>query len=184
MFITVNLALLCCAVSFLIVPLVGVFAERADQIGESRAQLNRIRSLQRAAAATAAVDAAGVLLPGGDEGSASAALQSSLKAIVAASGAHFVAVRGTESVGFANSTVVAASLEFKGTIFAVREVVRTVEDHTPALIIRSAVVRGTTGDQDSELLAELTVQGLMQKQSGGAGGDVANARDGQDGRWR
>jgi hypothetical protein len=169
MFIAVNLALALFVLSFLIIPLASVYLERADQIAESREQLARIRALQPAlASGHQQADAAAMMLPGTDEGATSAALQSDLKSIVAAAGAHFVAVRGMEPTRFADASLVTASIEIRGSVYAVRDAVRRIEDHKPALVIKSATLRGASADQDSELHADFTVQGLMQRTSNNA----------------
>jgi general secretion pathway protein M len=143
MFIAVNLALALFVLSFLIIPLASVYLERADQIAESREQLARIRALQPA-------------------------LASGHQQADAAAGAHFVAVRGMEPTRFADASLVTASIEIRGSVYAVRDAVRRIEDHKPALVIKSATLRSASADQDSELHADFTVQGLMQRTSNNA----------------
>jgi hypothetical protein len=167
MFICVNLVFAFFALSFLVVPLVSIYAERAERLAEGREQLTRIRSLQQRATVSghSAADAATLLLPGNEEGSASAALQSDLKSIVAAAGAQFVTVRGLDSTRLADASIVTGNVEIKGSVHAIRDAVRGIEDHKPALMIESATFRGISAEQNGELHAEFTVQGLMQRTS-------------------
>ena len=95
-----------------------------------------------------------------------------------------MAVRGLEPTRLADSNVVTASVEVMGPLYAIRDVVRKIEDHTPVLIIKSATIRSSSADQDSELHAELTVQGLMQRRSADKTSDIVNTRDGNDERRR
>lgn len=181
-FVGVNFLLALFALSFMIIPLASTYAERAEQIAEGREQLARIRSLQQQASASghSTASAASLLLPGPDEGSTSAALQSDLKTIVAAAGAHLVAVRGLDATRLADANLVTAIVEMRGSVFALRDAVLRIEDHKPALIIASATFRGVSAEQDSEVHAEFTVQGLMQ----GASTDGQGARGGDRGHGR
>jgi hypothetical protein len=164
-FIAANLVLALALLVLLIIPIATAYVERTDQIAEQRQQLARIRSLQQRSSPSGhpPADAVGMLLPGADEGASSAALQSDLKMIVAAAGAQFVAVRGLDPTRLADASLVTAMVEVRGSIHAVRGVVRAIEDHKPALLINSTSLRGVSADQDGELHAEFTVQGVMQR---------------------
>lgn len=179
LFVGVNLAMAAFVLLFLVVPVVGAFVERGERIADSSEQLARIKALQRT---VPLADTGRALLPGVDEGSSGAVLQSDLKAIAAAAGANVVAVRGLEPTRLAEASIVGATVEVTGSVYAIRDVVRRIEDHAPAFLIKSATIRGRSADQDSELSAELTVEGIMQK--GAPERTAEAARDGYGERGR
>src|SRR5262249_50833078 len=100
--------------------------------------------------------------------------QADLKSTVAAAGARFLAVRSLESIKAGDGKLVSVGLEFEGSIYAVREVFRGLQDHVPALLTRSASLHAVSAEPDATVHVEIVVQGLMRN----AGAEVAtSARD-------
>lgn len=174
-FVGANLALAAFVLAFLVVPVVISFVERGERIADSSDQLARIKLLQQTAPLA---ESGSAMLPGVDEGSASAALQSDLKSIAAAAGANFVAVRGLEPTRQGDASIIGATIEVTGSVYGIRDVVRRIEDHAPSFIVKSATIRARSAEQDAELSAELTVEGVMQKDPSERTAGATSARDG------
>ena len=160
-FVAVNVAALLFLVLFVIVPLAMGFRERDEQITETREQLARFLSLQRRNA-NSSVQSSDLQLPGLEEGAVSAALQADLKSMVAAAGAHFLAVRSLDPVKLGDAKLVGARLELEGSIYAVRAIFRDLENHVPVLFVSSAVLHAASAEQDAAIRAQIVVQGVMQ----------------------
>ena len=146
---------------FVIAPVWSRFSDKSQEISRTAARLSHFQSIAQGSSALMAKTAPSgdPFLPGGEERVVSADLQANLKAIADATGVRFLGIRGLQSSNAQPLRMIAVNLELEGSLQAVREVIRAIEDQTPFLFITSAVLRSTP-DEDSGLIrAELTVQG-------------------------
>lgn len=182
LFLALNAAAALVIILFVIVPLAAGFSERSDRIAEAKEQLGRILALQRSNGPSPQQNE--VLLQGSDEGAVSAALQADLKSTVAAAGARFLAVRSLEPVRLGDGKLVSVGLELEGSIYALREIFRGLENHVPALLIKSASLHAVSAEQDAAIHADIVVQGLMRNAAAEPATGTPVALDTEAGRGR
>jgi general secretion pathway protein M len=180
-FLAVNVAALLFLVLFVVAPLAMGFRERSEQIADTREQLTRSLSLQRRNTSLSS-PSSDLLLQGLEEGAVSAALQADLKAMVAAAGAHFLAVRSLDPVKLGDGRLVGARLELEGSIHAVRNVFRELESHVPVLLVSSAVFHAASAEQDAAIRAEIVVQGVMRNPAATPAARASDMADPESGR--
>jgi hypothetical protein len=102
--------------------------------------------------------------------------------MVAAAGAHFLAVRSLDPVKLGDGKLVGARLELEGSIYAVRAVVRDLENRVPVLLVSSAVLHAVSAEQDAALRAEIVVQGVMQNPAVRPAAGTSDTPDAEPGR--
>jgi hypothetical protein len=174
-FLAFNAAALFLIVIIFFAPIMGHFADRAEQISDHAAQLAHFRNVARAAKKP--VGSAGrsgdPFLPGSEERVASADLQASLKAMAANAGVNLLAIRGLQGGRSQPLQMVAVSVEVEGPLRAVRDMISAIENQTPLLFVSSAAFRSLADGDDGAIRAELRVQGAIRGGARGGGRDQA-----------
>jgi general secretion pathway protein M len=162
-FLSFNGLVLAVLVLFLIVPLWSHFSDRSEEISQTAAQLSHFQSIIKGSRALLAKTAPSgdPFLPGGDERIVSADLQANLKAIADAAGVRFLGIRGLQGDNSQPLRMISVNLELEGSLQAVRDVVRKIEDQTPLLVITAAILHGVPDGDAGLIRADLTVQGAM-----------------------
>jgi hypothetical protein len=163
LFLSFNGFALVFTVLFLIVPLWSHFSDRSEEISQTAAQLSHFQSIIRGSNALIAKTAPSgdPFLSGGEERVVSADLQANLKAIANAAGVRFLGIRALQGSSTQPPRMIAVDLELEGSLQAVRDVVKKIEDQTPLLFITAAILRGSPDEDAGLIRAELTVQGAM-----------------------
>lgn len=176
-FLAFNAAALFLIVVIFFAPVMGHFADRAEQISDHAAQLAHFQNVARAAGKS--VGSAGrsgdPFLAGREERVASADLQASVKSMAASAGVNLLAIRGLPGGRAHALQMVAVSVELEGPLKAVRDMVFAIENQTPLLFVSSASFRSLADGEDSAIRAELRVQGAIR---GGPPGGREQAMDG------
>lgn len=176
-FLAFNAAALFLIVVIFFAPVMGHFADRAEQISDHAAQLAHFQNVARAAGKS--VGSAGrsgdPFLAGREERVASADLQASLKSMAASAGVNLLAIRGLPGGRAHALQMVAVSVELEGPLKAIRDMVFAIENQMPLLFVSSASFRSLADGEDSAIRAELRVQGAIR---GGPPGGHEQAMDG------
>ena len=178
-FLAFNAAVMFFVVIFFLAPIMGHFADRAEEISDNAAQLAHFQNAARAAKKP--VGSAGrsgdPFLPGSEERVASADLQASLKSMAANAGVNLLAIRGLQGGRSQPLQMVAVSMELEGPLKAIRDMILAIENQTPLLFVSTAAFRSLADGEDGAIRAELRVQGAIR--GGPQPGGNQQAADGQ-----
>jgi hypothetical protein len=152
---------------FVVSPGLSHFSDVSDDISESAAQLSHFQAIVHNAQSLMSKNPVGgdPFLPGREERVVSADLQASLTTITNAAGLRFLSIRAVQGSRLQQTSMVAVSLELEGPLPAIRDVIATIESQKPFLFVTSAVFRSIPDADESQLRAELTVQGAMKDPS-------------------
>jgi Type II secretion system (T2SS), protein M subtype b len=148
LFVLVNGGALAGLLCFLVWPVQGFFTDREADIAQQRAMLARFVAIaaQRATVAdlAKATPAGGTeFLQGGNDGVATANLQTLVKGLVEPTGAHLRSVRAAPAKLEEDLKFIGVQVEITGTIEAIYQTVRAVEAAKPLLFITGALLRPT-----------------------------------------
>jgi general secretion pathway protein M len=177
-FIGINVGA-CLAVAILVVaPVRGVLMRRDSQILEQRALLARFKALAAqelaipAATKQAAADT-GEYLSGNNEGVVNADLQTHLKALVEAAGAHLRTVAALPTQTVEQFRYIGSRVDIFGSLPSIHRAVAAIETAKPFLFVRGAVIKPapSTGpanaSQEPVIEAQLDVFGALRNAAGG-----------------
>lgn len=177
-FVGVNVLAATSILAFFVVPFIGRFADRWDQIADNEAQLARLASVRSANAALGPDSGKTNLFYAGlDEGAASAALQANLRAATNDAGVRFLGLQILPSNRSQDVNILAAALEIEGGVLSIRNVMIKLETQRPVLVIKSAVLRPVFETQSGVIHAELVIQGLMRAGAQGLSAKPRNPRE-------
>jgi len=178
-FLAFNAAAMFLIVIFLLAPVMGHFADRAEEISGNAAQLAHFQNLARGARklAGSAGRSGDPFLSGSEERIASADLQASLKSMAASAGVNLLAIRGLQNGRSQPLQMVAVSVELEGPLKAIRDMILAIESQTPLLFVSTASFRSLADGEDGAIRAELRVQGAIRGSSQPGGRE--QAMDGQ-----
>jgi hypothetical protein len=149
LFALVNAAALSGFLCVFVWPIQAFFADRDAQISQQRAILVRLNAIaaQRATvtdlAAQSASDGSAEFLQGGNDGVATANLQTLVKDMVESTGARLRSIRTLPTKPQDDMKFIGVQLEITGTLQAVYQTVRTIETAKPFLFIEDALLRPT-----------------------------------------
>lgn len=163
-FLAFNAAALLFVLIFLVVPILGHFAARGEEISDNAVQLAHFQDVTRAAKKSAgSVGRSGdPFLAGKEERVASADLQASLKTMAANVGVNLLAIRGLPGGRSQPLHMIAVNVELEGPLRAIRDMILTIENQTPLLFISTASFRSLADGEDGPIRAELRVQGAIR----------------------
>ena len=174
-FLLGNLAACAFLLFAIVLPLNAGFAERDATIAGELTRLARLRAVVAQAARVRAIMAdtsaqlhGGELLTGGHENVISADLQTRLKAMTEAAGAHARAAAALPLKVSDDIRYIGARIELSGPIQSVRHAVYGIESARPYLFITAATIKGppTIGGQapagEPTLQVQLDVFGAIQ----------------------
>jgi len=162
-FLAFNAIALLVVILFVFAPIMGHFANRAEEISDNVAQLAHFQNVARGAKKSAGAGRSGdPFLPGSEERVASADLQASLKSMAANAGVNLLAIRGLQGGRAQTLQMVAVSVEIEGPLKAIRDMIFTIENQTPLLFVSTASFRSLADGEDGAIRAELRVQGAIR----------------------
>ena len=163
-FLAFNAAALLFVVLFVLAPIMGHFADRAEEISDNAAQLAHFRNAARVAGKSAGGTGTSgdPFLPGNEERVASADLQASLKSMAANAGVNLLSIRGVQGGRTQPLHMVAVSVELEGPLRAIRDMILAIEKQTPLLFVSTAAFRSLVDGDDGAIRAELRVQGAIR----------------------
>ena len=176
-FLAFNAAAILFVLIFLLAPIMGHFADRAEEISGHAAQLVHFQNAARMAKKP--VGSAGksgdLFLPGSEERVASADLQASLKSMAANAGVNLLTIRGLQGRRSQPLQMVAVSVELEGPLKAIRDMIFAIENQTPLLFVATASFRSLADGEDGAIRAELRVQGAIRHGSQAMDGQQAGS---------
>jgi hypothetical protein len=178
LFLGVNGAAVLAVALLVMGPVRDVLTSRDAQIAEQRSMLARFMAI---AAQEATVEAAakqvpadeGEYLTGSNDGVVNADLQTRLKALVEAAGAHLRTVSALQPQTVEQLRYVGARVDIFGSLPSVHRAVAAIETAKPFLFVRGAVIKPATptglanASQEPVIDAKLDVYGALRHAASG-----------------
>jgi hypothetical protein len=178
MFASGNLAAASALALLVVMPILGSFADRDEQIAAQRTTVARLQAIaaqesavQTASQAHSAVEA-GDFLPGKNEGVINADLQTRLKGAIEQAGARQRSVRVLPAQTVDQVRYIGSRIEIYGSLPAIQRAVHAVEAAKPHLFVTGAVLKSAppTGgpgvSQEPIVEAQLDVFGASRIEAG------------------
>jgi general secretion pathway protein M len=175
LFIAFNAFALVFSTLFVVAPLISHFVGRSEDIAENSAQLAHFQSIIRNSNILVGKSPQGAdpFLPGNEERIVSADLQANLKAVGTAAGVRVLGIRGLEAKRFQQMRMVTVGMDLEGSLSAIRDVIQTIENQTPALFVTEASLQSATEGDDGVIRAEIRVRGAMRENGSAASANEA-----------